>query len=141
VGYGILILAEPHRREFFMTYASPHLSQAQFMPVHQLMKMHSADALARAGEDTSSHASRMSSIVSAKNAEVDAMAPEPRKSMEGALKGGTIDPIELTTDDKGTPWISNGNKRIARAHQMGIKQLPVHSAAPDDDPLAGWADL
>ena len=124
-----------------MTYTSPHLSAAQFMPVHQLMKMHSADALARAGDNASPHASRYSTILADKTAEIQAMAPEPRQSMESAIKGGTIDPIELTTDEKGTPWISNGNKRIASAHAQGVKQLPVHSAGKDDDPLAGWADL
>lgn len=124
-----------------MTYTSPHLSAAQFMPVKSLMKMHSADALARAGDNPSPNSTRMHAVAGAKTLEIAAMAPEPRASMENAVKAGTIDPIELNPDDKGTPWITNGQKRIASAHNQGVKILPVHIAGKDDDPLAGWDDL
>lgn len=117
------------------------LSDAQFMPVADLMKMHSADALARAGDNPSENDTLMSSVAPVKNAEVDAMPPAPRSSMENAIKGGTIDPVEVSTDENGKNWIANGQKRIARAHHLGVNVLPVHKAGANDDPLAGWDDL
>ena len=125
-----------------MTEVSPNLNETQFMPVSSLMNMHSSDALARAGENPSDAATRMSAIAPAKNAEVDALPDQARTSMEGAIKGGTVDPVELSTDEAGESWIANGQKRIARAHAMGVNVLPVHMGGGDSaDPLAGWDDL
>lgn len=108
--------------------ALDNVSKTQFMPVSDLVNMHSSDALAeRMYKDTYAvhgEHTRVSDVLPAKARHIDD-SPEIYGHLDEPIKSGTIDPVLLHRLDSGEDEVLEGHHRIARARQLGVDRLPV----------------
>lgn len=112
--------------------ASDHLGP-QFMPVADLLRMPSYEALAnlreRGGPSARSTPHGESTTVMSQypRKAVDlASFPDRYRHLDEPLRAGTIDPVMIAHDpEQGADEVFEGSHRIVRAHQLGIRHLPV----------------
>jgi hypothetical protein len=121
--------------------ASDHLSGTQFMGVEELLNTHSTEALRRHRQlmlqqppappgspqngpwEHGDHTT-VRSRYAAKAADI-ADHSDAYHRLDEHLRSGSIDPVLLERDSNDTVAVSEGHHRIVRAHQLGVKKLPV----------------
>ena len=134
--------------------ADDHLSAPQFLPVSELLGMHSTEALAKHklaqmrkppglpgspengpwehGEHT-----RVRTLYDEKARGI-AAEPELYHQLDEPIRNGTIDPVVLERDRQGNQAVYEGHHRIVRAHQLGVERLPVSNSFESQQHYNDW---
>lgn len=122
--------------------ADDHLSEPQFMPVSDLLKMHSHEAMRihqrkmmaqppgppgapQNGPYEHGDHTRLSTLYERKARDI-ADEPELYHQLDEPIKHGDIDPVMIQPHHaSGGEEIYEGAHRVVRAHQLGVQQIPV----------------
>jgi hypothetical protein len=118
------------------------LQPLQFMPVVDLMNMHSAEALradrqraaGRPNDPWPEHSVktrfRNHDLFVRKASEMDSNTHY--HELDEPIRKGTIDPVMIQPNrQSNVDEIYEGHHRIVRAHQLGVQQLPVTRGGVD----------